>query len=213
MKPIVIGIAGGSGAGKSTVIGKIIQAFGQEHIALLEHDHYYKDLAQHPVQDPAKINFDHPSALETELLIEHLRELKAGRPIQRPIYNFTTHRRLPDTVRIEPRDVIIVDGILIFADRTLRSLLDIKIFIDTPADIRLIRRIRRDILQRGRSLESILHQYETTVRPMHYEFVEPSKEYADIIIPRGGENEVAIELVISRIRTLLMDRTAQETAG
>ena len=203
MKPVVIGIAGGSGSGKTTVQRQIMQVFGPERIALLDHDAYYKDLSHLPFEERMVFNFDHPDALETALMVQHIDQLIAGQPVEKPVYNFTTHSREAYTERVEPRSVIILEGILILAEPALRERMDIKIFVDTPDDVRLMRRIRRDMVERGRPIENILDQYERTVRPMHLEFVEPSKRYADIIIPRGGHNQVAIEMVMARIAALL----------
>ncbi len=212
MKPVVIGIAGGSGSGKTTVQRQIMEIFGPERIALLDHDAYYRDLGHLPFEERMAYNFDHPDALETELLVEHLDALIAGQAVQKPVYNFTTHSREPYTQRIEPRSVIILEGILILAEPELRKRMDIKIFVDTPDDVRLMRRIRRDMEERGRTIHTILEQYERTVRPMHLEFVEPSKRYADIIIPRGGHNRVALDMVVARIASLLNgDEHTRET--
>ena len=202
-RPVVIGIAGGSGSGKTTVLRKIVEAFGPAYIAVLEHDAYYKDLSHLPFEERVRVNFDHPDALETELLRAHLDELLAGRPIEKPVYNFTTHTRAPYTVRIVPLPVIILEGILVLAEPLLRERMDIKLYVDAPDDVRLIRRIRRDMEERGRTIESILEQYERTVRPMHLEFVEPSRRLADVIIPGGGYNQVAIDMVLARIAALL----------
>ncbi len=201
--PVVIGIAGGSGSGKSTVLRRIIDAFGPERIAVLEHDAYYRPLNELPLEARGDVNFDHPDALETELMVRHLDVLLAGHPAEQPSYDFKTHTRQSETLRIEPRPVVIVEGILVLAETALVQRMDIKIFVDTADDVRLLRRIRRDLRERGRSVESVLDQYERTVRPMHIEFVEPSKRAADIIIPRGGHNRVAIEMVIARIGALL----------
>ncbi|HMB94198.1 MAG TPA: uridine kinase [Rhodothermales bacterium] len=198
-QPVVIGIAGGSGSGKSTVLRRIIQAFGPERIAVLDHDAYYRALDELPIESRGAINFDHPDALETSLMRQHIDALLAGEAVEKPIYNFTTHTREEETQTVEPRPVIIVEGILVLAEPMLVGRMDIKIFVDTADDIRLLRRIRRDITERGRGIESVLDQYERTVRPMHIEFVEPSKRKADIIIPRGGHNRVAIEMVLARI--------------
>lgn len=202
-RPVVIGIAGGSGSGKTTVLRRIVEAFGPDHIAVLEHDAYYRDLSHLPFEVRTQVNFDHPDALETSLLRAHLEGLLLGQPIEKPVYNFTKHTREPYTVCVAPRPVIIVEGILVLAEPLLRELMDIKLYVDAPDDVRLIRRIRRDLQERGRSIESILEQYEHTVRPMHLEFVEPSKRLADVIIPGGGHNQVAIEMVLSRIAALL----------
>jgi uridine kinase len=201
--PVVIGIAGGSGSGKTTVLERIVDACGPEGIAVLDHDAYYRDLSHLPMEERAKFNFDHPDALETALMRKHLDRLIAGRPIEKPIYDFKTHRRRDATRRIDPEPVIIIEGILILAEPLLVEQMDIKIYVDAADDIRLMRRIRRDIEERGRSIESVLRQYERTVRPMHLEFVEPSKRKADVIIPRGGHNEVAIHMVLARIDALL----------
>ncbi len=209
MGALVIGIAGGTGSGKTSVTNKILECLDPRHVLVIQHDSYYKDLTAHGGLSPAQINFDHPDSLETELLIGHLRELREGKAVEQPLYNFTTHRRMKESNRLEPTDIIIVEGILIFVDKELRDLMDIKIFIDTDADERLIRRIRRDIIERGRSIDSIMQQYTTTVKPMHLEFVEPSKHWADIIIPRGVENSVAIDMVVTKIRSLLRAQQVQ----
>jgi len=202
--PVVIGIAGGSGSGKTTVLARIIDAFGSDQIAVLDHDAYYQDLADYLPEERETFNFDHPDALETKLMREHLDALTQGEPIEKPIYDFTTHRRKEETETIEPRPVVIIEGILVLAERELEEAMDIRIYVDTADDIRLMRRIRRDIQERGRSIDGVLRQYERTVRPMHIEFVEPSKRKADIIIPRGGHNHVAIEMVLARIQDLIM---------
>jgi uridine kinase len=203
MESVVIGVAGGTGSGKTTVAREILRRAGTEQISLIEHDAYYKDLSVLPPAQRAMQNFDHPDALDNALLIAHLQELKAGRPIQIPVYDFTTHTRTNENRRIEPRRVILMEGILIFADEELRRLMDVKIYVDTDGDIRFIRRLQRDIAERGRTMESVIRQYLATVRPMHQEFVEPSKRYADVIIPEGGFNEVAMEMISARIRALL----------
>jgi len=197
--PIIIGIAGGSGSGKSTVQRRILDSFGEDHIVILEHDAYYRDLSHLPFEERAVFNFDHPAALETELCVRHLDALKQGHAIARPVYDFANHVRLDETERLEPRAVIIVDGILVLAEPELRSRMDIKLFVDTADDVRLMRRIRRDLTERQRSIDSILEQYGRTVRPMHIEFVEPSKRFADVIIPGGGMNDVAMEMVLARV--------------
>ena len=203
MEPVVIGVAGGTGSGKTTVARQILERAGTEQISLIQHDAYYKDLSDLPAAQRAILNFDHPDALDNGLLIAHLQELKAGRPIDVPVYDFTSHTRTEQTRHVEPSRVILVEGILIFADVALRRLMDVKIYVDTDADIRFIRRLQRDIAERGRTMDSVIHQYLATVRPMHQEFVEPSKRQADIIIPEGGFNEVAIEMIATRIRALL----------
>lgn len=205
MKQLVIGIAGGTGSGKTTVTNKILEHLDRDRVTVLQHDSYYKDIGMHGGLRPEAINFDHPDSLETDLLIRHIQILRSGKGIEQPIYNFTTHRRLEAVHRIDPKEIVIIDGILIFVDKRLRELMDIRIFVDADADERLIRRIRRDILERGRSIDSVMQQYITTVKPMHLEFVEPSKHWADIIIPRGAENLVAIDMVVARIRMLLAE--------
>ncbi len=204
--PLVIGIAGGSGSGKTTVAQTILQRVGPERISFLQHDAYYKDLSGLPPARRAEVNFDHPDSLETGLLIQHIEQLKAGHAVQVPIYDFATHSRTERTFTVKPRGVILVEGILIFAEPELRDRFDIKIFVDTDADIRFIRRLQRDISERGRTTESVVRQYLSTVRPMHLEFVEPSKRYADIIIPEGGHNLTALEMVIARIERLLHEQ-------
>jgi uridine kinase len=205
MKNYIVGIAGGTGSGKTTVTDKIVAGIGHTYVSIIDHDSYYKDLSTFNGLTPTEINYDHPSSLETDLLVEHLHQLKHGFPINKPLYNFTTHHRKTDTLFIEPRKIIIVDGILIFSEERLRDLFDLKIFIDTDADERMIRRLNRDIIERGRSFESVINQYLNTVKPMHLQFVEPSKRWADIIIPRGGSNQVAIDTVISKIKTKMND--------
>lgn len=206
-EPAVIGIAGGTGSGKTTVAEVILERAGADNIALLPQDAYYKGLSDLPEAQRELVNFDHPASLETELLVEHLKSLKADRSVEIPVYDFATHSRTDQTVRIDPQPIVLVEGILIFAEPKLRELFDVKIFVDTPADIRFIRRLQRDLTERGRSLESVIHQYRTTVRPMHMEFVEPSKRYADLIIPEGGLNTVAMDMVVSRIEALLTHST------
>jgi uridine kinase len=203
---LVIGIAGGTGSGKTTVTNKILESLDRERVVVIQHDSYYRDISTYRGMTPDKINFDHPDSLETELLVRHLQELREGKSIDQPIYNFTTHQRLKETRRVESREIIIVDGILIFVEKRLRDLMDIKIFLDEDADERLIRRIRRDILERGRSVDSVMNQYMSTVKPMHLQFVEPSKHWADIIIPRGAENTVAIDMVVTKIKSMSRQR-------
>src|SRR5512146_350602 len=202
--PIVIGIAGGSGSGKTTVANVILQRVGADRIAYLPHDAYYRELTHLPYARRVEVNFDHPDSLESELMIQHILQLKEWQPIDLPVYDFTTHSRTSQTIRVEPQRVILVEGILIFAEKELRELFDVKIFVDTDPDIRLIRRMQRDITERGRTTESVINQYLRTVRPMHLEFVEPSKRYADVIIPEGGFNEVAMDMVTTRIESLLI---------
>jgi uridine kinase len=201
--PLVIGIAGGTGSGKTTVAKVIIDRVGASHIALLPHDAYYKDLSDIEPTQRALINFDHPDSLETSLLVAQIKQLKKFESIELPVYDFKTHTRTEKTVHIEPQPVIMVEGILILAEKELRELFDVKIFVDTDADIRFIRRLERDIAERGRTSNSVIHQYMATVRPMHMEFVEPSKRYADVIIPEGGLNIVAMDMVVARIEALL----------
>jgi uridine kinase len=201
--PLAIGVAGGTGSGKTTVANAIRNRVGEDRIAIHSHDWYYRDWVDLPKDVLDHKNFDHPDSLETDLLVRHLKALKDGATVEVPVYDFKTHRRAPETRRIEPRKVILVDGILIYAEPALRTLFDVRIFVDTDADVRLIRRIRRDIAERGRTLESVVLQYESTVRPMHLEFVEPSKRYADLIIPEGGENAVALEFLFARLEKIL----------
>lgn len=201
--PLIIGVAGGSGSGKTTVVRRICEALGEDRVILLQHDFYYRDLSHLPLEERYKHNFDHPSSLETELLIRHLNALSSGYPVEVPMYDFAQHIRMEETRTVAPKDVILIDGILIFSEPELLSLMDIKIFVDTDSDIRLLRRLKRDINERGRTVESVINQYQTYVRPMHLEFVEPSKRYADVIIPRGGKNKVALEMVLSHINSKL----------
>jgi len=202
-RTLTIGICGGTGSGKTTITNRLTEALSEESVLLLQQDHYYKDTPHLPLAERAKQNFDHPDSVDSQLLINHVRALREGNAIERPVYDFTQHRRIPATVHLEPRPALIVEGILIFENLALRNLFDIKIFVDTEADLRFIRRLRRDIRERGRTAESVIEQYLTTVRPMHMEFVEPSKRYADVIIPEGGHNEVGIDLVIQKIRSLV----------
>lgn len=200
---LTIGICGGTGSGKTTITDRIISALSPESVLVIQQDHYYRDLPHLPLEERAKQNFDHPDSMDTPLLVEHVAALRQGRAVDRPTYDFTQHRRGEKTVRLSPRSAIIVEGILIFENAALRELLDIKIFVDTDADLRFARRLTRDIRDRGRTVESVIQQYLGTVRPMHMEFVEPSKRYADVIIPEGGYNEVGIDLVIQKIRSLV----------
>jgi len=201
--PLVIGIAGGSGSGKTTVAQEILQRVGPDRIAYIQHDSYYKDLTGLPPTQRAAVNFDHPNSLETELLIQHVEMLKDRQAIEVPVYDFSTDSRTGDSFTVQPRGVILVEGILIFVEPALRVLFDVKIFVDTDPDVRLIRRLQRDITERGRTVESVIKQYQSTVRPMHLEFVEPSKRYADVIIPEGGFNTAALDMVVARIESLL----------
>lgn len=202
-RPLVIAIAGGSGSGKTTVSNAILKSVGNNRIAYLPHDAYYRDLSNRTLAERQQVNFDHPDSLETELLISHIKALKDWQSIELPIYDFTQHVRTKETITIEPQLIVVVEGILIFAEANLRNLFDVKIFVDTDDDIRFIRRLERDIAERGRTMESVINQYHRSVRPMHMDFVEPSKRYADIIIPEGGRNQVALDMVISRIEALL----------
>lgn len=202
--PIVIGIAGGTGSGKTTVANVILRRLGADKITFLPHDSYYRDLGDLNIEERKNINFDHPDALETVLLIEHIQALIKGETVEVPIYDFTTHTRTERTLHIESQRVILVEGILIFADEDLLKLFDAKIFVDTPDDIRFIRRLQRDLVERGRTVDSVIQQYMTTVRPMHLEFVEPSKRQADVIIPEGGLNTVAMDMVVARIGEMLL---------
>ena len=201
--PLTIGIAGGSGSGKTTVAQAILQRVGPERISFLQHDAYYKDLSGLPPVQRAEVNFDHPNSLDNDLLIQHIQQLKAGQPVEVPVYDFSTHSRTDQKYIVQPRGVILVEGILIFVEPELRKMFDVKIFVDTDSDLRFIRRIQRDISERGRTSESVIKQYLSTVRPMHLEFVEPSKRYADVIIPEGGFNAAALDMLVARIETML----------
>ena len=211
MNPLIIGVAGGSGSGKTTVVKHIINTIGKENILLLQHDSYYRDLKHLPFEERTEQNFDHPSSLETELMIRHIKALNEGYQVEVPIYDFTKHIRKEETRLVEPKKIILVDGILIFTEKELRQLMNIKLYVDTDDDIRLLRRIQRDIVERDRKLENVLTQYEKHVRPMHLEFVEPTKRYADIIIPRGGENQVALDMVNALIQDRLNSEVANQT--
>jgi len=200
---MIIGLSGGTGSGKTTVAHKIIRSVGEGNVVYLQQDSYYRNLGDMPIELRHKCNFDHPDAFDTDLMINHLAALRAGESIEQPIYNYATHSRASETIHVEPRAVIIIEGILAFVNSKLRGLMDLKIFVDTDADIRFIRRLDRDVHERGRTVESIITQYTTTVRPMHLQFVEPSKRYADIIIPEGGHNEVGIDLITGKIKSIL----------
>jgi uridine kinase len=210
VKPVTIGVAGGTGSGKTTVALKILERVGFDRVAYLPHDAYYRDASDLPPPERAQLNFDHPDSLDNDLMIVHLRQLQAHQSVEIPVYDFKTHSRTLETRRVDPQPVILVEGILIFADKRLRDLMDVKIFVDTDADLRFIRRLQRDMQERARSPESVIGQYLRTVRPMHLEFVEPSKRYADVIIPEGGLNEVAIEMVAARLRALVSEASARE---
>ncbi len=206
--PVVIGLAGGTGSGKTTVANVILDRVGTDSIVFLPHDAYYKDLTHLSKAQRDLFNFDHPDSLESDLLVQHLRQLREWKSIEIPVYDFTTHSRTERTENIVPQPIILVEGILIFTEPILRDTFDVKIFVDTPPDIRFIRRLERDIEERGRSLESVIQQYQTTVRPMHLEFVEPSKRYADVIIPEGGFNTVAMDMIVARIDSMLPNKSS-----
>jgi uridine kinase len=200
--PLVIGVAGGSGSGKTTVVRRIIESIGDDKVTVLEHDRYYRDRNDLRLEERAALNYDHPDSLDTELLVRHLHELRAGRPIEMPAYDFARYARQPVTVPALPRKAIIVEGILIFVEASLRKLMDVKVFVDADDDTRFIRRLQRDVAERGRTVTAVIEQYLGTVKPMHLEFVEPSKRYADIIIPLGGHNTVAIDMLLTLIRSM-----------
>ena len=202
MAPLVIGVAGGSGSGKTTVVRKILEALGDARVPVLEHDRYYRDRNDLRLEERAALNYDHPDSLETDLLVRHINELRSGRAIEAPVYDFARHARKDDTETIGAGQALIVEGILIYTDAELRKLMDVKVFVDTDDDTRFIRRLQRDIAERGRTVQSVIDQYLGTVKPMHLEFVEPSKRYADIIVPQGGYNTVAIEMLLRLIRGL-----------
>lgn len=201
-QPIILGVAGGSGSGKTTIVREIVQALGPDRISVIHHDSYYCDRSSVPADERESLNYDHPDALETRLLVRHLEELRAGRAVEVPVYDFSTHTRTERVEHVQPRPIVIVEGILILAERALRELMDIRVFVRTDADLRVIRRIERDVAQRERSLESVVEQYVKTVRPMHLEFVEPSERWAHVIIPEGGHNRVGVEMLIARVKAL-----------
>lgn len=201
--PLVIGICGGTGSGKTTITNRLSRALSGSGVLVIQQDHYYNDLSHLSAEERARQNFDHPSAVDSALFIEQVKQLRQGRSVDRPVYDFAQHCRKPETVRLDPQPAILIEGILIFEYPALRELMDVKIFVDTDADLRFIRRLVRDIRERGRTLESVIEQYQSTVRPMHLEFVEPSKRYADIVIPEGGHNEAGIDLVIQKVKSLL----------
>jgi uridine kinase len=204
-QPVTIGVAGGTGSGKTTVSNQILERVGSKHIAYLPHDAYYRDLSQLSPEERARINFDHPDSLDTPLLIEHIQQLKQLQSVEIPVYDFTAHTRKEETVTVGVQPIILVEGILIFTSAELREQLDIKIYVDTDADIRFIRRLKRDIAERGRTAQSVIDQYLKTVRPMHLKFVEPTKRYADVIVPEGGFNFVAIDMIADRIKSMMAD--------
>jgi len=205
--PVVFGVAGGTASGKTTVANTILESVGAEKIAYFPHDAYYRDSPHLSFEERSRQNYDHPNSLENKLLVKHVEQLLAGKPVNVPVYDFTLHRRKEETILVEPSPIVLIEGILIFTRRKLRDLMDIKIYVDTDADIRFIRRLQRDMNERNRSLDSVVAQYVETVRPMHLKFVEPSKRYADVIIPNGGRNQVALEMVVSRLRELLNTRS------
>ncbi|WP_347862692.1 uridine kinase [Salimicrobium sp. PL1-032A] len=205
-KPIVIGVAGGSGSGKTSVTKSIIQQFTEQSILMIEQDYYYKDQSHLPFEERLNTNYDHPLAFDNDLLIEHLKQLLNREPVEKPVYDYKMHTRSDDTIHVEAKDVIILEGILILEDEKLRDLMDIKVFVDTDADVRIIRRLLRDINERARTLDSVIEQYTNVVRPMHLQFVEPTKRYADLIIPEGGQNHVAIDIMATKIQTILRER-------
>lgn len=200
---MIVGICGGTGSGKTTVARKIVESVGQDCVVYIPQDHYYRALDHLPIQDRSRINFDHPEAFDTDLLIEHLEQLRAGKAIDQPVYDFTVHARKPEVHRVEPKPVILLEGILIFEDPRLRALMDLKVYVDTADDLRFIRRLQRDITERGRTVQSVIDQYLTTVRPMHLEFVEANKRYADVIIPEGGFNTAGTDVIIEKVRSRL----------
>jgi uridine kinase len=210
---MIIGICGGTGSGKTTVANRILESVSRDEVIFIQQDSYYRNLDEMPLDYRRKVNFDHPDAIDNDLLVEHVRELKAGRAVELPVYDFKTHTRRPETSRTEPRPIIIVEGILVFNDERLREEMDVKVFVDTPDDIRFIRRLRRDVAERGRTVESVIEQYLATVRPMHMQFVEPSKRHADVIIPEGGHNLVSIALLSGRIRERLADARKTRAEG
>ena len=206
MLPYIVGVAGGTGSGKTTVARRIAEALPAEMVTILEHDAYYLDRGDLSYEERCLLNFDHPESLDTELLVSHVNRLRAGEPVEVPMYDFKIHRRAPTTRRIEPTPIVVVEGILLFADAPLRKTLDLKLFVDTDADVRVLRRVRRDMEKRGRSFESVRDQYYKTVRPMHLQFVEPSKRWADVILPEGGDNTVGLDLIVSKVRSVLAAR-------
>ncbi|MFP3916976.1 uridine kinase [Lysinibacillus telephonicus] len=206
-RPIVIGIAGGSCSGKTSVTHAIYDVFREHSVVVIEQDFYYKNQSHLTFEERLKTNYDHPLAFDNDLLIEHLNNLLQRKPIEKPVYDYVNHTRAEEVIHVEPKDVIILEGILVLEDKRLRDLMDIKLFVDTDSDLRIIRRIERDIKERGRTIDSVIEQYLTAVRPMHNLFIEPTKRYADVIIPEGGENEVAIDLMVTKIKTILETMT------
>ncbi|MHC0035819.1 uridine kinase [Pseudoneobacillus sp. C159] len=206
-KPVVIGVTGGSGSGKTSVTKAIYESFKDHSILMLEQDYYYKDQSHLPFEERLKTNYDHPLAFDNDLLIEHIGKLLNFESIEKPVYDYALHTRSDQVIHVEPRDVIILEGILVLEDERLRNLMDIKLFVDTDADLRIIRRLQRDIQERGRSMDSVINQYIDVVRPMHNQFIEPTKRYADVIIPEGGHNHVAIDLMVTKIQTILEQKS------
>jgi uridine kinase len=206
-KPLIIGIAGGTGSGKSTVARRVAESLTESSVAFIDMDAYYKNFAHLPMAERRRVNWDHPDAFDLDLLVEHLGRLCDGEAIDKPVYDFVQHARSSRTVTVAPADVVVIDGILLFVDARVRSVCDVKVYVDADADVRLIRRLRRDMAQRGRPFDEILEQYLSTVRPMHLQFVEPSKRYADVIVPRGGHNAVAIEMIVAKIQRRLAARS------
>ncbi|MBL8170910.1 MAG: uridine kinase [Acidobacteria bacterium] len=209
---VIIGICGGTGSGKTTVARRILENVSDEHVAFVQQDSYYRNLGDMPLELRHQINFDHPDALDNDLFINHVKALRAGEPIGMPVYDFAKHERKAESIRVAPKPILILEGILIFVDAALRELMDVKIFVDTDDDLRFIRRLRRDVEERGRTVDSVINQYLQTVRPMHRQFVEPSKRYADVIIPEGGYNEVGIDLISGKIRDKLQEVLRQDVA-
>jgi uridine kinase len=206
-KPVVIGVAGGSGSGKTSVTKAIYESFKGHSITMIQQDYYYKDQSDLPFEERLKTNYDHPLAFDNDLLIQHIETLLRYEPIEKPVYDYSLHTRSKEIIDVEPKDVIILEGILVLEDERLRNLMDIKLFVDTDADIRIIRRLSRDIKERGRTLDSVIDQYTNVVRPMHNQFIEPTKRYADVIIPEGGQNHVAIDLMVTKIQTILEQKS------
>ncbi|MBM7097183.1 uridine kinase [Bacillus sp. H-16] len=205
-KPIIIGVAGGSGSGKTTVANEVYRQFMNQSIVMIEQDAYYKNQDHLPMEKRLQTNYDHPLAFDNDLLLEHLKQLKNSEPVNKPVYDYKNHTRSAEVIPVEPRDVIILEGILILEDERLRDMMDIKLFVDTDADIRIIRRMMRDINERGRTIDSVIDQYTSVVRPMHLQFIEPTKRYADVIVPEGGQNRVAIDLMVTKIKTILEEK-------
>lgn len=206
-KPVVIGVAGGSGSGKTSVTKAIYESFKGHSITMIQQDYYYKDQSDLPFEERLKTNYDHPLAFDNDLLIEHIQKLLRYEPIDKPVYDYSLHTRSKEVIEVDPKDVIILEGILVLEDERLRNLMDIKLYVDTDADIRIIRRLSRDIKERGRTLDSVIEQYTNVVRPMHNQFIEPTKRYADVIIPEGGQNHVAIDLMVTKIQTILEQKS------